>query len=125
MGEALRVDFPCQIGVIETEIGREEANRIPGSLEDRALPQHGQHPCLFRIADGSIDADLALRLQGFDEIVQFVQFPVGGRLFPPAIEPELADLPVIRHQLGQLHLHVGDVSLGKIRLVGFLFPVPK
>ena len=51
------------------------------------------------------------RLQLVDEAVGPLEAPVRLRLVPPAIEPDPADLAVLREQLAELAVHVVEVAV--------------
>ena len=50
-------------------------------------------------------------LQAVDQIVRARELPVGAWLVPHAIEPDAADLAVIRKELAELGVHVVEVAV--------------
>src|SRR4029078_8409446 len=57
-----------------------------------------------------IGADERLGLQFVNQGVGAIQLPRRLGAVPPAVEPDAADLPVIRQQLSQLTVHVVDIA---------------
>ena len=54
--------------------------------------------------------DECRRLQSVNQGVRIREVPIGVGFVPHAIEPDAADRPVVREQLGELLIHERDVA---------------